>query len=232
MLPKINVDAFYINGVLKVPDLIPKEIVADASAYVSSSVVATRGHTADGSYVSNPVGDEVWANTWTNSVTNHPFVTSINNYISDIIRQLGSNAKLLHSDFAITYPGFAKLRPHIDTPHRFPKWADVRELIGIQVAVPLSALSKKQGITGFVLGSHKISFDIAACYRGEHNDFFNVNASVFDVAPGDVLIWDSRILHSAMPNNTQVARPLLLLSYVDASIYDEVLLATQAAIRS
>jgi ectoine hydroxylase-related dioxygenase (phytanoyl-CoA dioxygenase family) len=186
----------------------------------TSNVRIDRGHTVDGSYISQPTGNEQWTNYWTDSVKDTSLVQRLNLKLLEQIKYQIKNPVFYHADIVCTTPQMNTVRPHIDTPYRFEDFSKAEELLGIQCLIPLDNFSAESGSTGFVPYSQKHYFDIKKCYSGKYNDFYLDNYVQPTLNYGDVLLWHPKTLHSAMPNNTGKERKALLIFYCDRSIVD------------
>ena len=161
----------------------------------------------------------VW---WSQSVLDWPEVEQIDYKINKYITQYLKNGVIYSGDIVTINAGSKWISPHIDTPHRFEKWNFDKRLLGIQVIVPLDKMTKDSAGTGLVPHSQKMNFDINKCYTGEHNVWFLHNQIQPDVFKGHALIYNTKLLHSSMPNPTTNNRPVLLINYLDKDIIDEV----------
>lgn len=177
-----------------------------------------RGHTIEGDYASDPKGNEVWANYWTDSVKHTAFVQSLNVLLLEQIRFHLDKPVMYHADIVCTTKDMNTIRPHVDTPYRFEEFAREEKLLGIQCLIPLDNFNIDSGSTGFVPYSQKYYFDIKKCYSGKYNDYFLDNYVQPDLNYGDVLLWHPKTLHSAIPNQTNADRKALLIFYCSKNI--------------
>jgi len=161
----------------------------------------------------------VW---WSQSVLDWLEVQKIDYHINMYVTKYLKNAVLYSSDIVTINANSTWLSPHIDTPHRFSKWNFDKRLLGIQVIVPLDKMGKLNAGTGIAPHSQKMDFDINQCYNGDHNVWFLQNSTQPDVFKGHALIYNTRLLHSSMPNPTNENRPVLLINYLSKDIIDEV----------
>lgn len=159
---------------------------------------------------------------WTELVTDFPEVKLINDILHPKIKQYLSTAILYTSDIVVINPNSVWISPHIDTPHRFYEYNFDKRLLGIQCIVPLFDLSNNNGATGVVPKSHTKNFDIDFCYNGKYNSYFCDNVVQPNIYKGSVLMYNCRLLHSSMPNPTNIVRPALLLNYLDSDIINSV----------
>jgi sulfatase maturation enzyme AslB (radical SAM superfamily) len=114
--------------------------------------------------------------------------------------------------------------PHIDTPHRFPKYnmRSDNDVYGVQVIIPLDDLDKDTGATGVIPYSHQSDWDIQACYEGVHDEYFKLHAEQYDMPKGSILFYNTRLLHSTMPLHLPKKRSILLINYLRSDIIQEV----------
>lgn len=159
---------------------------------------------------------------WSETVETLPEFISIKKLVDPIIKSNFFNLDFYASDIVTVYPSSTWVNPHVDTPYRFEKWNFDKRLLGIQCIISLENTNKDNAATGLVPFSQKKDFDIKKCYDGEYNRWFLSNAIQTDMPKGSLLIYNCRVLHSSMPNNTDKPRPALLLNYLDKSIIDEV----------
>ena len=129
-------------------------------------------------------------------------------------------------DTITTRPGSAKIRAHIDTPYRFEEYArsENDELLGVQIIIPLDKFTIENGATCVLPGSHRNRYyyqDIQD-NQEEYNDLLTTEGFQFVSNPGDCLIYNSRTLHSTMPNNSNEFRSALLLNALDVNIITRI----------
>jgi ectoine hydroxylase-related dioxygenase (phytanoyl-CoA dioxygenase family) len=91
------------------------------------------------------------------------------------------------------------------------------------MATPMHEFQTGAGTTAFVPGSLNHLWDIKKCYRGEFDDVFMQNHVQPTVSFSDLLVWDSRTLHSQMPNHSEHARYMLLFNYVEQDILEDLM---------
>ena len=129
-------------------------------------------------------------------------------------------------DTITTRPGSTKIRAHIDTPYRFEDFARSTndELFGVQIIIPLDPFTLENGATCVLPGSHKSRFyylDIQD-NQEEYNDLLTTGGFQFVSNPGDALIYNSRTLHSTMPNKSDKFRSALLINALDVDIIERI----------
>jgi ectoine hydroxylase-related dioxygenase (phytanoyl-CoA dioxygenase family) len=159
---------------------------------------------------------------WTELVTDFPEVKSINDILHNQVKNYLSTAILYTSDIVVINPNSTWVSPHVDTPHRFTEYNFDKRLLGIQCIVPLFDLSNNNGATGVVPKSHTKNFDIDFCYNGKYNNYFLDNVIQPNISKGSALMYNCRVLHSSMPNPTNIVRPALLLNYLDSDIVNSI----------
>jgi len=161
----------------------------------------------------------VW---WSQTVTDFPEVKKIIKLVEPLIVHNFSNLSFYAADTVFIKPGSTWINPHVDTPHRFAKWNFDKRLLGIQCIVSLFDLNENNGVTGLVPFSQKRDFDINQCYTGTFDNWFKNNVKQNKMPNGSLLLYNCRVLHSSMPNNTDVERPALLFNFLDKSIIEEI----------
>lgn len=147
---------------------------------------------------------------WSQQVVGWECVKSINNSLLDITKEWFDDSIIYVSDVITNEPGNQFVKPHIDTPYRFDQWHETFELLGVQCIVPLCDFNKENGGTGLYPGSHLKNWNVKDSYRGVYTEEFLEHVLQPEMNVGDVLIYNPRVLHSTMPNNTNLMRRALL----------------------
>jgi ectoine hydroxylase-related dioxygenase (phytanoyl-CoA dioxygenase family) len=129
-------------------------------------------------------------------------------------------------DCITTRPASSKIRAHIDTPYRFEDYAHTSndEVLGVQCIIPLDRFTIENGATCVLPGSHSNRFyykDIED-NQEKYNDLLTTQGFQFVSSPGDALIYNSRTLHSTMPNNSEDFRSALLINALDVNIMKRI----------
>ena len=129
-------------------------------------------------------------------------------------------------DTITTRPGSTKIRAHIDTPYRFEDYARTSndEVLGVQCIIPLDRFTIENGATCVLPGSHHERFyykDIEE-NQEEYNDLLTTQGFQFVSSPGDALIYNSRTLHSTMPNNSENFRSAILINALDVNLIKRI----------
>ena len=163
----------------------------------------------------------VW---WSQTVENYKPVQKIKTLIDPLIKHSFPNLDFYASDIVTINKGSQWISPHVDTPHRFSKWNFDKSLLGIQCIISLTNIDKNSASTGLVPFSQKRDFEIMKCYTGSYDRWFLQNCKQHDMPKGSLLLYNCRVLHSSMPNPTDVDRPALLINYLDKSIMKDVAL--------
>lgn len=175
---------------------------------------------AERNYIKDLTDISVW---WSQTVHEFESFVRIKKLVDNIVESNFSNLTFYAADTVTINPLSQWFNPHVDTPHRFEKYNFDKNLLGIQSIITLEDVTKENASTGLVPYSQKRDFDINECYRGKYDRWFLDNCKQFDLPKGSLLIYNSRILHSSMPNHTYKARPALLINYLDKNIVDEVI---------
>ena len=129
-------------------------------------------------------------------------------------------------DTITTRPKSQKIRAHIDTPYRFEDYAHTSndEVLGVQCIIPLDRFTIENGATCVLPGSHSNRFyykDIED-NQEKYNDLLTTQGFQFVSSPGDALIYNSRTLHSTMPNNSEDFRSALLINALGVNIMKRI----------
>lgn len=216
------------KGYDQILDIVPRHLV-DSINNKKDILYPVRASThkkqyAEGDACKNLFGIAVW---WSQLVDEWPEVQEIHDIIFPEIKKHMELAEFYASDI-VTINGPSRwVSPHVDTPHRFPKYNSMNEnlnhdLLGIQVIIPLEHLDKDTGATGLVPDSHRKDWKIQDCYSGVYDSYFKENAVQLDMPVGSILLYNTRLLHSTMPLNLPKKRSILLINYLRSDIIDNV----------
>jgi len=218
-----GLEHFESNGFAVCKDLIDQSALYNLIYYKENWDIPQRGHDLDGTYYNSNYDSVEWGNYWTEALTDHVDVIEIEENVGLLVKQFMENPVFYHSDVSVLMPGSKQIRPHIDTPHRHELWNhQIRNRLGIQVAIPMQAYTEHSGSTAFLPGSHQRYWNIKQCYRGEYTGEFLSDCVQPDITFGDMIMWDARTLHSQMMNTTGDPRYMLLFNYVEKSILDRL----------
>lgn len=127
-----------------------------------------------------------------------------------LVRELlGSSAKHLFTGAVVSVPGSAAQGQHMDGGHLFGvdgEQALMCPVHCLNVFVPLVPVTREKGPTEFWPGSHQL---------GQHTP--REGGPGISVAPelalGDVALFDYRILHRGLPNQSDEPRPVMYVTY-------------------
>lgn len=210
------------QGYIVYPSIIPTDLI-DSYVGKINELYPVRA-TSENKYAErddiNELTDvKVW---WSQEVSKFAEVTKMREIIDPIITETFNQLRFYASDTVFIKSKSQWINPHVDTPHRFKKYNYDKRLLGIQCIVSLVDTDIHNGSTGLVPYSQKRDFDIDKCYTGFYNRWFMDNVRQHDMPKGSLLFYNCRVLHSSMPNNSDVERPALLFNYLDHSIIDEV----------
>lgn len=169
--------------------------------------------------ISNLPDIAIW---WSKLVDDLPEFKSIRQLIDPVVESALANVKHYASDVVTLNPGSTVINPHVDTPNRFKKWSMAQSMLGVQMIVALCDITPENGSTGVCSYSQLQDFDIESCYAGKHDKWFAENNIQPILTKGSVLMYNTKLLHSSMPNITTQPRHALLLNYIDADIIDEL----------
>lgn len=150
----------------------------------------------------------VW---WSQELSGWPEVQKITEQLITVVGSMFDEPSSYIADIITNEPGNTHIKPHIDSPYRFPKWWNEDELLGVQCILPLCEFTKENGGTGLLPNSHNTRWVVKDSYAGKYNEEFLAGVDQPKMSPGDALIYHPRTLHSTMPNNTDVPRRALLI---------------------
>ena len=153
-----------------------------------------------------------------------PIVDILGRYI-DVFFQ-GREWDIHVVDTITTRPNSQKIRAHIDTPYRFEDYAHTTndEVLGVQCIIPLDPFTIENGATCILPGSHLSRYyykDIEE-NQEEYNDLLTTEGFQFVSSPGDALIYNTRTLHSTMPNNSENFRSAILINALDVNLIKRI----------
>lgn len=200
-------DSLINEFVKRIPDLYP------VRASSSKKVYAERDD------IKNLEDISVW---WSQVVIDFKETQPILNLVTPLIQSMCPTFVPYTSDVVFINSKSKWISAHVDTPHRFKKWNNDERLLGIQCIISLQDTDKNSGSTGLVPYSQKRNFDIDKCYTGVYDRWFIDNCKQHPMPKGSLLFYNCRVLHSSMPNNSDLDRPALLINYIDKSIVQEV----------
>ena len=153
-----------------------------------------------------------------------PIVDILGRYI-DVFFQ-GKEWDIHVVDTITTRPNSQKVRAHIDTPYRFEDYAHTTndEVLGVQCIIPLDPFTIENGATCILPGSHLSRYyykDIEE-NQEEYNDLLTTEGFQFVSSPGDALVYNTRTLHSTMPNNSENFRSAILINALDVNLIKRI----------
>lgn len=211
------------EGYSILPGFVPAVLIADYKK-ILTELYPVRASSSKKVYaerddIKNLEDISVW---WSQTVDNFKPFQDIKKLIDPLIKTHFPSLEFYAAD-TVTINGNSKwYSPHVDTPHRFSKWNFDKRLLGIQCIITLEDVTKENAATGLVPFSQKRDFEINKCYTGAFDRWFMDNCKQHDMPKGSLLIYNCRVLHSSMPNNTDKPRPALLLNYLDRNIVNDV----------
>jgi ectoine hydroxylase-related dioxygenase (phytanoyl-CoA dioxygenase family) len=211
------------EGYVILPGFIPALQIADYKS-ILKDLYPVRASSSKKVYaerddIKNLEDISVW---WSQTVEAYKPFQAIKKLIDPVIQNNFLNMTFYASDTVTINPHSQWISPHVDTPHRFDKWNFDKRLLGIQCIVTLENVTVNNAATGVVPFSQKRDFEINKCYTGAYDRWFKDNCKQHEMPRGTLLIYNCRVLHSSMPNNTDKARSALLLNYLHKDIMQEV----------
>lgn len=205
-------ELFCVNGYMVFKDVVDPAII-DKINKKTELLVPHRGHAHDHKYYpADKIAEckdlAVW---WSQELSGWPEVREVTRRLIDTVGILFDEPSSYIADIITNEPGNTHIKPHIDSPYRFPKWWNEDELLGVQCILPLCEFTKDNGGTGLLPNSHDTRWVVKDSYAGKYNEEFLAGVDQPKMSPGDALIYHPRTLHSTMPNNTDVSRRALLV---------------------
>ena len=119
-------------------------------------------------------------------------------YESAIVSVPGAKAQAQHSDNGHLFPGSDQ---HIESPHC------------VTVVCPLCDVTAENGPTEFWPGSHHESVAFAMYEESKTMNIPSQSSLQLAGSVGDIIVFDTRVVHRGMPNETGEKRPILYLAY-------------------
>lgn len=204
-------------------NLIPTTLLDDFENNLAS-LVPVRASSSDKTYaekddIKNLKDVSVW---WSQMLDDNQSVQHINTILAGLINEDFPELASYAIDSVHIEKHSQWINPHVDTPHRFKKYNFDKRLLGIQCIIPIQDLYPENGSTGLVPFSQKRDFDIDLCYTDHYTKWFKSNAKQHILKRGSVLLYNCRVLHSSMPNNTDISRPAILINYLHKDLVEEI----------
>lgn len=211
------------QGYSVVRNIIDTRYIDDLN-YLQNYLEPHRGHDYSAKYFPRNRLQEagklaIW---WSQQIVDWDCIKQINRTLLELTQNWFDNNCIYVSDVITNEPGNQFVKPHIDSPYRFEKWHDTFELLGVQCIIPLCEFNKSNGGTGLYPGSHLKNWVVQDCYRGVYTEEFLANVIQPEMNPGDVLIYNPRVLHSTMPNNSDLVRRAVLTHITTRELAEEM----------
>ena len=215
------------TGYVSIKELIPSFVVQQFKLWAMNPANIHRGNAVNGVYYAKHRKGREYNVCWSKEPPREmwqPIVDRLSTYINAMFK--GKEWDIHIVDTITTRPGSAKIRAHIDTPYRFEDFARTSndELFGVQIIIPLDPFTLQNGATCILPGSHKSRFyykDIED-NQEEYNNLLTTQGFQFVSNPGDALMYNSRTLHSTMPNNSNEFRSAILINALDVNIIKRI----------
>jgi ectoine hydroxylase-related dioxygenase (phytanoyl-CoA dioxygenase family) len=212
-------------GFYMVEDFIPEMIQRQFYLWSRSPERIHRGNATDGKYYSEHDGEREY-DVWWSIIPPKEMLIPIVSQMKTLIDVFfdGEEWAMHNASTTTTRAGSNEVYAHIDTPSRFKEFNGIDEILGVQAIITLDDFTEENGGTYILPGSHKENIDIDDLTenREKYNDRLLREGSQIRAKSGTLVIWDSRTLHSVMPNNSNDFRAELLMNFVRADIVDAV----------
>ena len=215
------------QGYLSVKELLSPFTVRQFKLWAMNPDNIHRGNAVNGEYYAKHRKGREYNICWSKQPPREmwqPIVDNLSKYIDAMFQ--GKKWGMHIVDTITTRPGQSKIRAHIDTPYRFEEYARTTndELFGVQIIIPLDNFTLENGATCILPGSYKNRYyykDILE-NQEDYNELLTTQGFQFVSNPGDALIYNSRTLHSTMPNNSNNFRSALLMNALDVKIIEHI----------
>jgi hypothetical protein len=210
-------------GYISLKEVIPIIAIQQFKLWAMNPDNIHRGNAVNGSYYAKHRKGREYNVCWSTAPPEEmwrPVVDILSKYIDAIFD--GTEWEIHIVDTITTRPGSTKIRAHIDIPYRYEEYAHSPDddTLGVQIIVPLDFFTLQNGATAFLPGSHASQFyykDIEA-NQEDYDTLLTTEGMQFVSQPGDALIYNSRTLHSTMPNKSNFHRSALLINAVAKSV--------------
>jgi hypothetical protein len=215
------------QGYVSIKELISPFAVRQFKLWAINPANIHRGNAVNGLYYAKHRKDREYNVWWSKEPPREmwqPIVDILSRYFDAMFE--GREWDIHVVDTITTRPKSQKIRAHIDTPYRFEDYAHTSndEVLGVQCIIPLDRFTIENGATCVLPGSHSNRFyykDIED-NQEKYNDLLTTQGFQFVSSPGDALIYNSRTLHSTMPNNSEDFRSALLINALDVNIMKRI----------
>jgi hypothetical protein len=215
------------QGYVSIKELISPFAVRQFKLWAINPANIHRGNAVNGLYYAKHRKDREYNVWWSKEPPREmwqPIVDILSRYFDAMFE--GREWDIHVVDTITTRPKSQKIRAHIDTPYRFEDYAHTSndEVLGVQCIIPLDRFTIENGATCVLPGSHSNRFyykDIEE-NQEKYNDLLTTQGFQFVSSPGDALIYNSRTLHSTMPNNSEDFRSALLINALDVNIMKRI----------
>ena len=210
-------------GYISLKEVIPAIVVRQFKLWAMNPDNIHRGNDLEGVYHPKHEKGREYNNCWSTVPPEEmwrPVVDVLSTHIDAMFK--GEEWAIHVVDTITTRPGFSKTRAHIDMPWRFEEYARLPDddVLGIQIIIPLDIFTLQNGATAFLPGSYASKFyhkDIEDNQEA-YNTLLTTTGMQFVSNPGDALMYNSRSLHSTMPNKSNFHRSALLINAVATSV--------------
>ena len=215
------------TGYVSIKELISPFVVRQFKLWAMNPANIHRGNAVNGVYYAKHRKGREYNVCWSKVPPEEmwrPVVDILSRYIDAFFQEKEWSIHVV--DTITTRPKSQKIRAHIDTPYRFEEFAHTTndEVLGVQCIIPLDTFTIENGATCVLPGSHLNRFyykDIEE-NQEEYNDLLTTEGFQFVSSPGDALIYNTRTLHSTMPNNSDHFRSALLINALDNTVLPRI----------
>tara|TARA_B100000035_G_C20852671_1_gene488144 strand:+ start:61 stop:792 length:732 start_codon:yes stop_codon:yes gene_type:complete len=214
-------DDFFVKGFCVIPDVIPNKLLKKLEHH-ETTITAHHGFDYENNYITGISSKFKYIQYSTNEISTE-LSNKVKKYINEYIYKLLPDSESYGTgSFICQKPGWQFIAPHLDTPNRFVKYNKTTELLGVHAFIPIEKFSKDTGGTAFLPGSQNYFIDHWGAIEGKYQDLFLDNCEQINCNGGDLILFNTRCLHSSMPNTSDKLRRALSIVYVKTNVLEEL----------
>jgi ectoine hydroxylase-related dioxygenase (phytanoyl-CoA dioxygenase family) len=216
---------YHIEPNLISGDLLTNLSVSAATAAPARGRIKGKGRAAINETTNVPYTSDLepWDHYWTEQMIGNPDAYQYINIVSPMFDCLIDDWTVWRMDHHILNPGSTKINVHMDIPYMYAPWHNDFNLVGLQCILTLDDFTEENGATCYLPGSHNNPLTETYAPRNQMvNDYVIEHGKRLIAPAGSVIVYNGRMLHTMMPNNSDKPRKALLLNIVSKSILPEL----------
>ena len=214
-------DDFFEKGFCVISDVLPLNLVEELREH-ETNVSAHHGFDFENNYITGIEQKDQYIQYSTNEISTK-FSNKVKEHINKYIYKLLPDSESYGTgSFICQKPGWQFIAPHLDTPNRFVKYNKTKELLGVHAFIPIEKFSKNTGGTAFLPGSQNYFIDHWGAIEGKYQDLFLDNCEQINCNAGDLILFNTRCLHSSMPNTSDKLRNAHSIVNVKSNVLEQL----------